>query len=65
MFREDLATVVAEMDRDGLIGMLREMKCTFRMDFPDEFLKQISLDKLRHIVLSASLHVREGAGTLA
>jgi hypothetical protein len=56
-FREDLARVVAEMDREGLIGMLKRMPCTFKLDFTDECLRAMSLDKLRHIVLSASLHV--------
>ena len=55
--REDLAREVAEMDREGLIGMLDRMECTFRMDFTKDFLRSVSLEKLRHIVLSASLHL--------
>ncbi len=56
-YREDLARIVAEMDRDGLIDMLNRMECTFRIDFTEEFLRTVSLEKLRHIVLSASLHL--------
>jgi hypothetical protein len=56
-YREDLARDIAEMDREGLIGMLARMECTFKMDFTKEFLGSVSLEKLRHIVLSASLHV--------
>ena len=56
-FREDLAKAVAEMDREGLIGLLKRMPCTFKLDFTEECLRSMSLDKLRHIVLSASLHL--------
>jgi len=48
------------MDRDQLIGMLRKMECTFRLDFTEEFLHSVNLERLRHIVLSAGLHVRAG-----
>jgi hypothetical protein len=56
--REDLARAVADMDREGLIRMLKKMQCTFRLDFTDEFLRAASIERLRHIVLSASLHLR-------
>ena len=59
-FGEELARTVAEMDRDGLIRMLTRMECAFRLDFTDEFLRSVSLERLRHIVLSAGLHPRVG-----
>ena len=59
-FGEELASAVAGMDRDQLIGMLRKMECTFRLDFTEEFLHSVNLERLRHIVLSAGLHVRAG-----
>ena len=57
-YPEELAKVVAEMDRDALIVMLNRMRCTFSLDFTEEFLRSVSLEKLRHIVLSAGLHSR-------
>jgi hypothetical protein len=53
---ERMATRIAEMDRDRLIVLLQEMHCTFPLDFTREFLDSLSLEKLRHIAFSASLH---------
>jgi len=52
---EELAGRIAEMDRSDLIALLRTIKCPFRMDFTDEFLSAVSLERLRHIVLAACL----------
>lgn len=60
-FGEELARAVAATDRDGLIRMLKRMECTFRLDFTEEFLRSVNLERLRHIVLSAGLHVRGGS----
>jgi hypothetical protein len=60
-YPEELAKVVAEMGRDALIVMLDRMRCTFPLDFTEEFLRSVSLEKLRHIVLSAGLHSRNWA----
>jgi hypothetical protein len=57
---EDLAVTVAHLDRDSLVLMLQRMECTFPMDFTDEFLRTVNVERLRHIVLSASLHTRKG-----
>ena len=55
-FADELAKSVAGMDREALISMLGRMRCTFPLDFTQEFLRTVSLEKLRHIVLSAGLH---------
>ncbi len=47
------------MDREEVIGLLKTMHCTFPVDFTDEFLQVVSLDRLRHLALAASVH-REG-----
>jgi hypothetical protein len=65
VFREDLARVVAEMDREGLIDLLKRIPCTFKLDFTEDCLRSMSLDKLRHIVLSASLHLGKNVAILA
>jgi hypothetical protein len=64
-FWEELAKAVAEMDRDDLIAMLGRMRCVFPLDFTEEFLRSVSLEKLRHIVLSAGLHSRRGSSPSA
>ncbi len=43
------------MDRAELIGALQSLNCGFRMDFSDEFLAAVSLERLMHIVVAASL----------
>jgi hypothetical protein len=54
----DLLKRAAEMDRLQLIGMLRSLHCGFELDFTDEFLETVSLERLRHIVVAAALHAR-------
>ncbi len=44
------------MDREGLIETLRRMRCEFPMDFTDDYLASLSIERLKHIVLAASLH---------
>ena len=50
---------IATRNRAGLIRMLRRLHCDFELDFTDEFLANISLPRLRHIVLAASLHAHK------
>jgi hypothetical protein len=44
------------MDREELILVLRGMHCTFPMDFTEEYLQTVSVERLRHIVLAAGAH---------
>ena len=53
---DQLAKQLAQMDREGLVDTLRSMQCKFEMDFSDEFLDSVSIERLRHITLAASLH---------
>ena len=46
---------ISNMDRKGLVRMLRTMDCDFELDFSDEFLRSVSLERLRHIAVAASL----------
>lgn len=52
---------IAEMDRSELIGLLKTMHCSFELDFTEEYLEQLSLEYLRHILEAASLHERTPA----
>ncbi len=54
--QEIIASKIAAMRRPGLIRLLRSLDCGFRMDFSDDYLKSMSLERLRHVVLAASLH---------
>lgn len=56
---EELAVRIAHLDREGLMGQLRQLKCSFELDFTDEFLASLSVDRLRHILLAAALHTRQ------
>ena len=47
------------MDRDGLIRLLRTVRCTFELDFTEEVLSGVSLERLRHIATAASLNARQ------
>ena len=47
---------IATMGKVELVEMLNNMQCDFKFDFSQEFLDSLPLDKLRHIVMAASLH---------
>ncbi len=53
---EQLVDRISAMDRAGLIEALRRMRCEFPMDFTDDYLASLSIERLKHIVLAASLH---------
>jgi len=55
---QQLARKISQMDRKALTGMLRNFRCSFELDFTDEFLNSVSLSRLRHIVMGISLHSR-------
>jgi len=54
--REQWVQQIATMDRDALMRLLDQMDCGFKLDFTEEFLRQMSVERLRHVVLAASLH---------
>jgi hypothetical protein len=57
---EELACRIAAMGPVELIALLQSMQCTFDLDFTEEYLASLPLDRLRHVVLAAVLH-RQGA----
>ena len=50
---------LANMTRCDLIKALKQLQCHFELDFTDEFLDGLSLERLRHTVLAAMLHARK------
>ena len=61
---EKLAKHIATLGHADLIKLLKGMNCCFELDFTDEFLHSVSLERLRHIVLAASLHARSSCEDL-
>ena len=53
---DQLAIELAQMDRKGLIDALRKVQCNFELDFSEDFLNSVSIERLRHITLAAHLH---------
>jgi len=53
---EEYAKQIAVMPRPHLIAMLRGLDCDFKLDFTDEFMASVSLERLRHITMAALLH---------
>jgi len=53
---EQFINKVATMGRDDLIKALRGLDCHFKLDFTDEYLESLSLERLRHVALAALLH---------
>ena len=44
------------LSREEIIDRLRTMDCEFTLDFTDQYLQSVSLERLRHIFLAASIH---------
>ncbi len=53
---EQLVVEIATMNRVDLISMLKKLNCRFKLDFTDDYLDSLSLERLRHVALAAALH---------
>jgi hypothetical protein len=53
---QDIVSTIALMRRPQLVTLLRRMRCGFEIDFSDDYVNSMSLERLRHIALAASLH---------
>ncbi len=53
---EQLVVEISTMNRVDLIGMLKKLNCHFKLDFTDDYLDSLSLERLRHVALAAVLH---------
>lgn len=52
---EDLICLVAALDRPALVEQLQAYRATFPLDFTDEFLNSMPLDRLRHVFVALCL----------
>ncbi len=55
---EQTATSIAVLGKDELKRRIRNFRGRFRLDFTEDYLNNLSEDRLRHILLAASINVR-------
>ena len=60
---EAFAGQISSMDRRSLMVLLRRLRCKFELDFTDDFLGTVSLERLRHIVVGVMLHAGNARAT--
>ncbi|MEJ2647511.1 MAG: hypothetical protein P8016_03765 [Sedimentisphaerales bacterium] len=53
------ATSVATLGRNELTRRIKNFKGRFKMDFTEDYLKNLSVDRLRHILLAALLNDKQ------
>jgi len=56
---EELVDQIVKMDRADLMTLLKRLHCNFKLDFSNDFLQGVSVERLRHIILAACLHSRD------
>jgi hypothetical protein len=52
-FFEQTATSIAALDRDELKRRIRNFRGRFKLDFTEDYLDKLNVDRLRHILLAA------------
>ena len=57
-FEGDVA-IVAALGREELERRIKNFNGSFKLDFTQDYLKELSVDRLRHILLAALLHVKK------
>ena len=55
---EQLMVSIAALGRDELKGRIKDFRGRFKLDFSDDYLDSLSLDRLRHILLAALINAR-------
>jgi len=52
---EQTATSIAALDRDELKRRIKNFKGRFKLDFTEDYLDRLNIDRLRHILLAAHI----------
>ncbi len=52
---EQTATSIAALDRDELKRRIKNFRGRFKLDFTEDYLNQLNIDRLRHILLAAHI----------
>ena len=53
---EATAATIASLNRGQLSTRIRNFKGRFKLDFTDDYLSHLSVDKLRHVLLAALIN---------
>jgi len=53
---EQTATSIASLGRNELKRRIKHFKGRFKLDFTDDYLNNLTVDRLRHILLAASIN---------
>jgi hypothetical protein len=54
-FFEQTATSIAALDRDELKRRIKNFRGRFKLDFTEDYLNKLNVDRLRHILLAAHI----------
>jgi len=52
------ATSIAALGRNELKSRIRNFRGRFKLDFTEDYLNRLSVDRLRHILLAALINAR-------
>ena len=55
---EQTATSIASLGRDELKKRIRNFRGRFRLDFTEDYLNNLSVDRLRHVLLAALINAK-------
>ena len=55
---EQTATSIAALGRDELKRRIRSFRGRFKLDFTEDYLNALSVDRLRHILLAALINAK-------
>jgi len=55
---EQTATLIAALGRNELERRIRHFKGRFKLDFTEDYLGNLSVDRLRHILLAALINAK-------
>jgi hypothetical protein len=53
---EQAATSIGTLERDELKKQIKNFKARFKLDFTEDYLNSVSVDRLRHILLAAMVN---------
>jgi hypothetical protein len=55
---EQMAAALADLGRDDLKQRIKDFRGRFRLDFSDDYLDALSVERLRHLLLAALIHAK-------
>ena len=56
---EQTASAIAQLNRDQLTARIKNFRGRFKLDFTEDYLDHLNIDRLRHILLAA--HISAGS----